>query len=401
MNGRYRELQDFMQGLRVVNTHCHHQPDVFFEDDFGLNNIIEKSYAAWCGYELGATDKEREIFIINLKHRSFFFWLERALRELYGITEELSAETFSLFDEKIRETYQKDKGRHISLMKEACGYDKVILDAYWDTGSTCGHPELFSATFRVDSYMVAYDRDKTDHDDNNASAAFGIEFENTDAVIAHIEQKLAEGKQKGVVAIKCATAYDRGVDFEPASKERASKVFKVSRENRRKEDEKAYEDYLFHEVCALAGGMKLPFQIHTGLGALGKTNAMQLLPAIQSHPDTKFVLFHGGYPWTDDVLGLAHLFPNQIYPDLCWLPLISPGKAESFIAEIVDIVQSGALCWGCDSWTAEESYGALLAARHVLAKTFSAKIEDGIFSVADACDYIKGIMYDNAKALYF
>ena len=127
---------------------------------------------------------------------------------------------------------------------------------------------------------------------------------------------------------------------------------------------------------------------------------MQLLPAIQCHPNTKFVLFHCGYPWTDDVLGLAHQYPTQIYPDLCWLPLISPAKAETFISEIVDIVRADALCWGCDTWTSEESYGALLAARHVLAKVFSAKIEEGRLSYSDACDYLKGVLHDNAAELY-
>ena len=400
MSNYYRELQDFMKGLRVVSTHCHHKPDEFFADDFGLRKIIDNSYAAWCGFEIGATNEEHEIFINNLKHRSFFSWLEKALREIYSVDEALSAETFSLYDQKIREAHRKDKGRHIRLMQKVCNYDKVILDAYWRPGSDNGYPELFNATFRIDSYMPAYDKEKADHDDNNAALMFGVEFENVNAVIDHIEQKLTKGKQTGVVAVKCAAAYERGLDFDLTTKDRAGRVFEVPREKRTEEDEKAFQDYLFHEVCDLAGVMNLPFQVHTGLGALYKTNAMQLLPAIRSHTNTKFVLFHCGYPWTDDVLGLAHLYPTQVYPDLCWLPIISPARAESFISEAVDIVRDGVLCWGCDTWTSEESYGALLAARHVLAKTFAAKIEDGRFSFGDACSYIKGILRDNAKKLY-
>jgi len=400
MSKYYQELQDFMRGLRVVSTHCHHKPDEFFDDDFGLRKIIENSYAAWCGFEIGETNEEHELFINKLRHRSFFFWLEKSLCEIYGVDEALSAGTFALFDEKIREAHRKDKGRHIRLMQEVCNYDKVIQDAYWEPGSDNGHPELFNATFRIDSYMPAYDKEKVDHDDQNAALLFGVEFENVNAVINHIEQKLIEGKEKGVVAVKCAAAYERPLDFMPTSKEQAGRVFEVSREKRRKEDEKAFQDYLFHEVCDLAGRMNLPLQVHTGLGSLAGTNAMRLLPAIQCHPNTKFVLFHGGYPWTDDVLGLAHLYPTQIYPDLCWLPLISPAKAESFVSELVDIVMDGAICWGCDAWTSEERYGALLAARHVLAKAFSAKIKEGRFSFGDACGYIEGILHDNAEELY-
>jgi len=316
------------------------------------------------------------------------------------VPEALSAESFSLFDKKIREAHEKDKDYHMHLLKEACRYDRAILDAYWDTGSDDGHPEFFNTTFRIDCYMLAYDKEKTDQNDTNAFLMFGAEFENIDSVTDHIYAKLIEGKQKGVVAIKCASAYDRSLDFNIVTKEQARRVFEVSREKRREEDEKAFQDYLFHEVCELAGEMNIPFQVHTGLGALDKTNAMQLLPAIRAHADTKFVLFHGGYPWTDDILGLAHLYPRQIFPDLCWLPLISPGKAIKFVSEIVDIISDGALCWGCDTWTSEESYGALLAARDVFAKAFSLKIEDGYFSFNDACNYINGIMNKNVKELY-
>jgi len=400
MSKYYQELLDFMSGVRAISTHSHHLPDDHFEEDFGLKKLIDKTYSSWCGFELGSTDEEHEVFINSLRHRSFFFWLEKALKELYGIPEDLSADSFALFDGKVREAHEKDKGRHIRLLKEACNFDKVILDAYWGPGSDNGHPELFKSTFRIDSYMLSYDKEKTDHDDTNAFLMFGEEFESPDSVLDHIEKKLIEGKEKSVVSIKCASAYSRGVDFDLSTKERARKVFEVSREIRTEEDEKAFQDYLFHGVCELAGGLNLPFQVHTGLGLLDKTNAIRLLPAIQNHPDTKFVLFHGGYPWSDDVLGLVHYYPRQVYPDLCWLPLISPERAIAFVSESVEIVQRGAVCWGCDAWASEESYGAVLAARHILAKAFSAKIEEGYFSFSDACAYIQGILRDNAKTLY-
>ncbi|MHB1458857.1 MAG: hypothetical protein ACYC0V_18250, partial [Armatimonadota bacterium] len=47
----------------------------------------------------------------------------------------------------------------------------------------------------------------------------------------------------------------------------------------------------------------MPFQNHTGLGKIAGSNPMNLVPMIEKHPETKFVLFHGGYPWTEQVAG--------------------------------------------------------------------------------------------------
>lgn len=40
-----------------------------------------------------------------------------------------------------------------------------------------------------------------------------------------------------------------------------------------------------------------PFQIHTGHARIQGSNPMNLLNLIEAMPKTKFILFHGGYPW--------------------------------------------------------------------------------------------------------
>jgi len=126
---------------------------------------------------------------------------------------------------------------------------------------------------------------------------------------------------------------------------------------------------------------------------------MKLQKVISKTPDTKFVLFHCGYPWIDDIGGLLHAYPN-VYPDLCWLPLISPTASKRMLHELIEVGTSDKVCWGCDTWTSEESYGALLAIRHTLASVLSEKIKEGYLCKEDARNIIDNILYKNASRLY-
>lgn len=126
---------------------------------------------------------------------------------------------------------------------------------------------------------------------------------------------------------------------------------------------------------------------------------MSLLEAIEKNPETKFVLFHCSFPWMSDISALLHKCPN-VYPDLCWLPIISQTAAERMLRELIEIGTSDKVCWGCDTWTSEESYGALLAFKHVLANVLESKVKDGYFSLNDAKTMADKLMYDNTKRLY-
>jgi len=107
---------------------------------------------------------------------------------------------------------------------------------------------------------------------------------------------------------------------------------------------------------------------------------------------------HGSYPWTSDIAGLTHAYPN-VWADLCWLPLISPTAAQSLMHELIDVCNADRLVWGCDTWTSEESYGARLAFLEVLSQVLYERIEKGMMCERDAIRYAKGIMHDNAASM--
>lgn len=101
----------------------------------------------------------------------------------------------------------------------------------------------------------------------------------------------------------------------------------------------------------------------------------------------------------DDLLGLLHSSSN-VYADLCWLPLISTSAAKRFLREALEIGGSNRILWGCDTWTSEESYGAVLAFRRVVSEVLSEMCQEGYLSCEEACYTAGQIWRGNALKLF-
>ena len=396
-NDTKNELLEYMKNHSVISTHSHHLPDSSFED-FTLDSLLRQTYLNWCGIKFDKTRESRANYLEKVRYKSYFIWLQKSLQELYGFDEPLSADNWDQISEKIRHAHQ-DSSYHLWILKKECRYGRIILDTYWKPGSDDNHPEVFSPTFRIDPFMYGYSRDAKDHDGNNAAVLYGKLPENLTDYIIWIRELIVRNKQQGCVALKSAVAYDRGLEFETVTKEKAEKVFQLRDYERTNEDIVNFQNYLFQLICEMAAEFSLPLQCHTGMGQLTDTGAMSMKNVIERNPETKFVLFHCSYPWMGDVSGLLHAYPNA-YPDLCWLPILSPTAAQRMLHELIEIGTSDKVCWGCDTWTSEESYGALLAFRFVLAEVLEAKIKDGYFAYPDAEKVIDNLMIRNAAGLY-
>jgi predicted TIM-barrel fold metal-dependent hydrolase len=117
------------------------------------------------------------------------------------------------------------------------------------------------------------------------------------------------------------------------------------------------------------------------------------------HPQARFVLFHGGYPWTSQVTALAKMFPN-VHLDLVWLPQITKVKAIAALDEMLDAVPYNKLFWGGDCHFIEESVGSLEVAREVVAATLAARIARGDLSESLAREIGAAIFGENAKRFF-
>jgi predicted TIM-barrel fold metal-dependent hydrolase len=312
----------------------------------------------------------------------------------------------------------------------------MLLDAYWDPGSDNGTPEFFAPAYRVNAFFFGYSTSATDHDGNNPYSLSPRAFiSDLNEYIGWVRDSLLAHQAGGCVTLKIPIAYDRGLDFDPVTDKAAQQAFaRLTAASARQPkqaawnggehqlssnapgnspgniatlqdgsadplDVKTFQDYLFFQICRMAADLDLPIQIHTGTGQGLRTNAVYLQPAIQSFPATRFVLLHCSYPWMQDISWLVSKYPN-VFPDLSWLPLLSNRSATVMLHELIERASLDRIFWGCDTWTAEESFGALLAFRHVLATTLAEKIITGYFTREDALLIIDAILLKNPQRFY-
>lgn len=392
----YKELINYIDTVRIIDTHCHKLPQ---ETGFpgGLKDLIEHSYLGWCHREWDGSKEKAKRFVKGLKHNSYFYWIEKSLQALLHTDQRLNEETYLWFDEKIRE-FSAGLGSDDAFLKDVCHYDKIVLDGYWNPGTNLGNPDLFTPTFRINLFLFGYQTDTVDDNGNNPFLIYGwpgdMDF---DTYLMKIEEKIVEKMQQGCVALKSSLPYDRSIHFIERTYEEA----KVGYHNPEATQEEivAFQDYIYYHICRIAAKYDIPFQNHTGLGNLEGSNAMLLREAITKNPDTRFVLFHGSFPWTDDALALIHNCAN-VYADICWMPSISTTTAVYFLKQLIETGKADCITWGCDSWTVIESYASYLAGRHAVAKALSELIEDDFMTLEEGKTLAEGIFRENAREIY-
>jgi len=387
------ELHRYISGSRIINTHSHHLSDKQYENP-DLHFILTNSYSSWMCKPPEDKDSVRGYLLAN-RCNSYFRWLFAGLEALYGL--DVKAENIYEIDRRIREAHRDKRFQH-SVLKNECGYDRVFLDKYDDPGSDNGYPEIFTPVYRINRYFFGYDREARDHNGNSPFDLPGFNNVKTfDDYMDAMKEDIAKAKARGAVALKNANAYERDIAYRKATRKQAARAF--NNQGATDAEIRDFQDFIMFELTAVARDFELPFEIHTGLGKLDGSGPIGLRELIAAFPDVAFDLFHAGYPWTGDMLGLLHNFLNT-HVNIVWLPMISTREAKEFIVRALEISSANRICWGSDTWTSEESMGAVLALRHVLAAALTEMVEDGAFDMEYAKHIADRILRENAIELY-
>jgi predicted TIM-barrel fold metal-dependent hydrolase len=203
-----------------------------------------------------------------------------------------------------------------------------------------------------------------------------------------------------VVALKCAEAYHRDINFLPDDAAAARKAFGVHPSRISAAQKTAFSNYIFNRACELAAELDVPFQIHTGLAQLAGSDPLRFEPILLKYPHVQFVLFHSGYPWIDSSAGLAFTHRNML-PSLTWTATVSTTAAIRALHEFLDVTKSvNRITWGSDTWVPEESVGALLAWRMIVATVISERLERGLLHPKHADGLAAKLMVENGRRIY-
>lgn len=389
-------LWDYIDSLPIVSTHEHHKPFPPCEKG-SLEFLFANSYVAWCGVDcIAVSDRAR--FLDLVSGNSYFVWYEKALNELFDLGGRITVRNWDETSERIRAVFS-DVGFHERVFRKRCGFKRAIQDSQWEPGSDNGRPDLYAPAFRINSFLIAYHPDARDHNGNNAQVLYG-KCGDADEYLSMLEKVIEEMKAKGCVCLKLAVDAGHPLSFNGGIKHIADRIFGKPPEEVGQTDARAFADYVFEQICVIAARYNMPLQCHTGLGTPGTSHPLNLIQAIERHRDTRFVILHGGYPWTSEVAALTHSYEN-VYVDMSVLPLVCNSTAVKHLHSLLEAARDASrITWGGDCCYVTESYGAAMAMRHVLKVVLSEKIASGYLTKQRACRLAERILAVNAEELY-
>lgn len=415
-----QRLRMHLQSIAAIDTHDHLRPfDLLAASGtsdqhpgIGFVDLLNGAYVrALAPIPPRTTDepiaqwwqKSSQAFA-DVRATGFYQCLRLGLRDLYGVElNSLSSAEAAALDERILRNYQDERWTSEVITKRA-NIELMLIDPYWGRLSLPSgysfsvpvlnvsmllnghHPTSFPATTDENPYAIA--------------ESMGLVVKSLDDYLAAVERLFQIARERGAVSVKTIRAYDRPLLFENVTKERAAQIFGHPASALAPQDIRAFQDFMMWRLVELSAKYDLPFQIHTGHGRLQGSNPLLLLDLIQQNPKTKFVLFHGGYPWIGETgaIGLRHW--NNVWIDIVWLPTISPTMARRALHEWLETVPSNRILWGGDSNHPETIYASAALVRDVIADVLAEKVVREEIDEPEAMRIGRQILRDNALALF-
>jgi predicted TIM-barrel fold metal-dependent hydrolase len=332
---------------------------------------------------------------------SSYRYLLPAFRDLYGIDfDTITSEQARQLNDRIFANYKDDKWL-IDVVTRRANIELMFIDPYWARLQFARAYKFSVPLLNVTEIMTGTHRSHFPDADSPYLFAErrGMKVETLDDYLAAVEKIFAEAVAADAVCLKSTQAYQRTLLYENVPKERAVAAFGKPIDKLAPAERKDFEDFMFWQIVKLSAKYDLPFQIHTGHGRLQGSSPMLLLDVIQAHPTTKFVLFHGGFPWIGETGAIAMRHRN-VWIDSVWLPTLSYTMAKRAYQEWLEIVPADRIMWGADTVQAEGIYAATEFTRQCLAEALAEKVERGELREEHARQIGRQILRDNALKLF-
>jgi len=424
MNQHYEPIREYVDTLRIVDTHEHlpkSAADWAARAQDPRWDILSEYLQHYMSSDLRSAglppedlDKARradtpiesrwallEPYWNAARNTGYARALDIAARDLHGLpglTRDTIAEANKKFKAAANEKWFD------FVLKEKSKIAVSLLDWHLEC-----EPRYFRSVFRLEEYFFPRQWDEVRRVEKNYGGAIHC-FENwLDACAAAIENAVA----KGVVAHKIGMAYVRSLSVERPTRHEAEAAFNEFFKALRAPDwvskplcaPKVFQDYMLHFILANLAKRGLPVQVHTGLlegngNMLGGANPTLLCNLFLEYPEIKFDIFHAGYPYQQELSALAKMFPN-VYIDMCWAHIISPTASRHALIEWLDAVPANKIsAFGGDYCLVDGVYGHQLMARENVSAALAQKVRDGVFDVDEAKRIAKMLFVDNPAKLF-
>jgi hypothetical protein len=306
---------------------------------------------------------------------------------------------------------------------ETCLANRVALAPYLD-------PKRFHWVFFVDSFLFPLDnRDQTGknpdmgvyiplqekvlHRYMQQENASGLPADLT-GYEAFVRQTLADNQKKGGVAMKFEAAYFRSLYFSDPPREKAEAIYAKYHAGgvASNEDYRIFQDYIFRVLIDQAGKLNLPVHFHSAVGigdyfSLRNGNPLNLENVLRDprYAKTKFVLIHGGYPYTLEMIWLTAA--KNVYTDSSLVGYyVYPSELKNILKQWISLYPER-IMFGSDAFPFNDAVGAeetfwlaARSARTAVAAALAELVAEGAFTEEKAVELARMYLHDNAARLY-
>jgi hypothetical protein len=306
---------------------------------------------------------------------------------------------------------------------ETCLANRVALSSYLD-------PKRFHWVFFVDSFLFPFDN----HAQTAKNGDLGVYVPLQEKVLqrymkqegvtglpadlasyeALVRQTLTDNQKKGGVAMKFEIAYFRSLYFTDPPREAAKAIYNKYRAGGvpTEEEYRTFQDYIFRVLIDQGGKLSLPVHFHSAVGigdyfSLRNGNPLNLENVLRDprYAKTKFVLIHGGYPYTLDMIWLTAA--KNVYTDSSLMGYyVYPSELKNILKQWISLYPER-IMFGSDAFPfgdaigAEETFWlAVRSARTAVAAALAELVSEGAFSEEKALQLAHMYLHDNAAQLY-
>jgi uncharacterized protein len=306
---------------------------------------------------------------------------------------------------------------------ETCLANRVFLGPYLD-------PKRFHWVFFVDSFLYPFDN----HDQTGKNGDLGVYIPLQEKVLqrymkqenvsglpadlagyeAFVRQTLTDNQKNGGVAMKFEAAYFRSLYFRDPPRDKTEPIYAKYRASGVPSDEeyRTFQDYIFRVLIDQAGKLSLPVHFHSAVGigdyfSLRNGNPLNLENVLRDprYAKVKFVLIHGGYPYTLDMIWMTAA--KNVYTDSSLMGYyVYPSELKNILKQWISLFPDR-IMFGSDAFPfgdaigAEETFWlAARSARTAIAAALAELVSEGAFTEEKALELARMYLHDNAARLY-
>jgi len=421
----YARLKKQLDAVRAVDTHSHlggpGHPQALVDRNFhgtqptdcALSWIWRRSYLTWAHPlapwpAAGKFDTwwaSAQADFDNYRARSAYRTMLPIFEDLYGLDfETLTPEQARELNDRMEKTWAEDPNWAEEVLCRRANIETMVVDAARFFPIRNHHSfVVFACNVRmlINGFHPSEFAQWNSPSENPYVFAkqSNLPVESLDDYVAVLDRILGDAKQAGAICLKSQIAYDRTLRIDFVDKPRAEAAFGKPRRELAPAEVKAFQDYVFWRLAELSAKHDLPFQIHTGHARIPGSNPMNLVPLIAANPKTKFILFHGGFPWVSESGMIALKYPH-VWLDSVWTPTLSYTMGKRAYQEWLDMFSSDRILWGSDMFTIEGSYGAAVWTRQCITEALAEKVINHELREEHAVRIGRQILRENALALF-